>query len=73
MIAEGEIDRVLELSVESQKCWKASCTVFAADVVLVLADTREWKPGVHVEDGDEVELMRQSDDVPEQTAIWRVG
>ena len=73
MAAKREVDRVLNLGVEREEGGKPPCPVLTSDEVPVLIETRIGKAGVHVEDGDEVELVRQADDVPEEAAVRRVG
>ena len=68
-----EVDGVLKFGVESQEDWESPSLVFRTDKVPVFIHPRVGKARVHVEDRHKVELVGQADDVPEQTAVRRIG
>jgi hypothetical protein len=70
---KGEVDRVLELGVGGEEGGKSFGLVFGAEEVPVLIEAGVGEAGVDVEDRDEVELVGQADDVPEEAAVGGVG
>src|SRR5580692_1989899 len=72
MVAEFKVEGILEFQIEAGESGKATGFIARASVIPVFIELGIGEAGVDVENGNELELVRQADDAPEENAIGSV-
>jgi hypothetical protein len=66
---EFEVERILDLCIDTDVCGKSTGFVAHAHVVPINSHAGVRKSGVNVNDGNELNPLREMDDAPEKDSI----
>jgi len=70
---ELEVERILDFHIQADEGPETPCLVLLSNVVPVLVYLGERKSRVHIQHRNEVQLVRQPHDAPDQASVRSVG